>query len=85
MVLPHPVTKYVTVRKSMTNLKSVRVQLNQDLMPIFCDEFDIIMLNEPDFLRTFFLMLENLHLIKVLINLPAREIPHWKWCRQCTI
>ena len=54
MVLPHPVTKYVTVRKSMTNLKSVRVQLNQDLMPIFCDEFDIIMLNEPDFLRTFF-------------------------------
>ena len=58
-VLPHPFTDYATVRKSMINFQSFEVQLNQDVVPIFCDEgvFHLvvnIMLNEPDFLRTCF-------------------------------
>ena len=38
-VLPHPVTEYAIVRKSLTNFQSIRAQLNQLIMPVFCDGF----------------------------------------------
>ena len=65
-VLPHPVTEYATVRKSMTNFQNVRIQLEQEIMPLFCDEgvyhlvVDII-LNEPDVFNDLFPMLGNFH------------------------
>ena len=39
-VIPKPVTDYATVRKSLENFQSVRLQLNpnQSVLPVFADE-----------------------------------------------
>ena len=36
--LPHPVTEQSTVHVSMLNFLKVVEQLNQDFLPIYCDE-----------------------------------------------
>jgi hypothetical protein len=52
-MIPKPVTEYATVRKALTNFQSVRQQLNQNILPVFCDEgvFQIVtevVMTEPD-------------------------------------
>ena len=37
-VIPAPVTEYATARKALVNLQSVRKQLSQTVVPVFCDE-----------------------------------------------
>ncbi len=37
-VIPSPVTDYATVRTALTTFQSVRVQLDQVTLPVFCDE-----------------------------------------------
>ena len=72
-VLPEPVTEYATVRKSLTNFQSVRKQLGQDVIPVFCGEgvyqfvMDI-MLNEPSTFADIFAMLGTFHMTKVLLR-----------------
>ena len=78
-VIPHPVTEYATVRKSMTNFQSIRAQLKQPIMPVFCDEgvyhlmIDII-LNEPEIFQDLFPMLGNFHLTKILLRCAGRYL-----------
>ena len=48
-IIPKPVTEYSTVRKALINFQSVRKQMNQETLPIVCDEgvfrivFEVIM------------------------------------------
>lgn len=78
-VLPHPVTEYATVRKSLQNFQSVRRQLGQNIMPIFSDEgvFHIVvdvLMNEPDNFKDLFPMLGTFHMAKILLRCAGRYI-----------
>ncbi len=56
-VIPSPVTDYATVRKALTHFQSVRSQLDQVTLPVFCDEgvfhtvADIVYVRVRRFLR----------------------------------
>ncbi len=72
-VIPSPVTDYATVRKALVNLQSVRTQLSQPTMPVFCDEgffhtvADILMA-EPETFADIYCMLGGFHFAKVLLR-----------------
>ena len=71
-VLPHPVTKYETVLKSLQNFSNILYQLQQDNMAIFCDEgvYHIareILLKRPDEFKGLTLCLGSFHLIKTYL------------------
>lgn len=73
--LPHPVTEYTTVQKSMTNSQSVWAQLNQDVMPIFCDN-DVFHLPVNMMLIFYGLVsnAENFHLNEDLLRCAGRYV-----------
>ena len=73
-VLPHPVTQYEVVRKSLTNLQMVRAQLdNQEVLPLVSDEgvFAIIadiILAEPDCFADIYPLMGGFHMQKILLR-----------------
>ena len=78
-VIPSSVTEYATVRKALTKFQASQQQLNQDTMPIVCDEgvyqivVDIVM-NEPDTFDNLFPMLGMFHFAKVLLRCAGRYL-----------
>jgi len=79
-VLPHPVTKYETVLKSLQNFSNILYQLQQDNMAIFCDEgvYHIareILLKRPDEFKGLTLCLGSFHLIKTYLACIGKYLP----------
>ncbi len=78
-VVPHPVTDYATVRKSLTNFQCSRQQLNQEIMPVVSDEgvfhivVDIVM-TEPQQFCDLYPMLGAFHMAKVLLRCAGRYL-----------
>ena len=71
-VLPHLVTKYETVYKSVNNFLNILKQLKQNNMAIFCDEgvYHIareILLKKPEEFKGLVLCLGSFHLIKTYL------------------
>ena len=69
--LPKPVTEYYTVYTAMKNFTHLAETLNQEALPLFCDEgvFRIVIdiyLNEPDQFSTLIPMLGGFHAAKCL-------------------
>ena len=69
--LPKPVTEYSTVYTAMKNFTHLAETLNQEALPLFCDEgvFRIVIdiyLNEPDQFSTLIPMLGGFHAAKCL-------------------
>ena len=67
--LPHPVTEHSTVHTAMLNFLKVVEQLNQDFLPIFCDEgvFRIVLdiyLKCPDKFSKLIQMMGAFHMAK---------------------
>jgi len=70
-VVPRPITERSTVSHCLTNFQSCRKQLNQDAMPVWCDEgvFSVaadIMLHEVDQFKDLLLCLGPFHWARVL-------------------
>ena len=78
-IVPFPITWRSTVRYLMTNLQSVRRQVNQDIIPFACDEavFCIvvdIMMSEPGVFDDLFPLLGMFHYQKVLLRCAGRYL-----------
>ena len=72
-VIPKPITERATVRHCLANLQSVRRQLNQRSMAIWCDEGVFapaadIYLEETDKFKDMFLCLGHFHWTRVLLR-----------------
>lgn len=72
-VVPFPVTDYATVHTRLCNLLKLLDQLDQDALPIACDEgvYRIarhIILNNPEKFKGLSLFLGNFHNIKVVLS-----------------
>ena len=76
-VIPKPITNPATVHKALNNFENVRKQLNQAVLPIWCDDgvfspaMDII-LSEPERFKNILLMLGPFHWTKVLLRCAGR-------------
>ena len=77
-VIPHPVTDYSTVYIALKNFQSVKEQLTQPILPIFCYErvfhivVDIVMSNTDDF--DLYPMMGMFHMSKVALRCAGRYI-----------
>ena len=72
-VIPRPITERATVRHCLNNFQSVRRQLNQELLAVWCDEgvFALaadIYLHETEHFRDLFLCLGPFHWTRVLLR-----------------
>ena len=72
-VIPKPITERATVRHCLTNFQSVRRQLKQEYMAIWCDEGVFapaadIYLEETDKFKDMFLCLGSFHWTIVLLR-----------------
>ena len=72
-VIPKPITQPATVYKALQNFENVRMQMNQSVLPVWCDDgvfapaMDII-LSDPKQFKNIFLMLGPFHWTKVLLR-----------------
>ena len=72
-VIPQPVTEYATFHKALVNFQSVRHQLGQTILPLFCDEgvFHIvadIVMHDPNAFSDIFPMMGMFHYSKILLR-----------------
>ena len=71
--LPHPVTKHETVYTALHNFLAVLVQLEQESLPVFCDEgvyctvADII-LKHPEEFKNLIPMMGGFHMAKAALH-----------------
>ena len=71
-VIPHPVTDYKTGYSALRNFQSILSQLEQDHMPITCDEgvYHIareIMLDHPEEFKNLVLCMGSFHMMKKVL------------------
>ena len=76
-VIPKPITNPATVYKALENFENVRKQLDQSVLPVWCDDGVFapameIVLSEPDTFKSIFLMLGPFHWTKVLLRCVGR-------------
>ena len=76
-VVPSPITERSTVRKCLLNFQSVRRQVGQSTIPVWCDEgvfapaMDIIR-HEPESFKDIFLCMGPFHWTKILLRCQGR-------------
>ena len=71
-VIPHPVTDYKTVYSALKNFQSILSQLEQDHMPVTCDEgvYHIareIILDHPEEFKNLVLCMGSFHMMKIVL------------------
>lgn len=78
-ILPYPVTDFATVYTALCNFKDILFQLNQQNLPVFCDEGVYRIARQIKFLREkefehIHLMLGSFHMIKIVLACIGRYI-----------
>ena len=78
-VIPHPVTQYVTVYTAMKNFQELLSNLEQPLLPFFCDEGVFhtvveVVLNSPDEFKNLYPMMGMFHMAKAGLHCAGKII-----------